>query len=230
MSVSWEIFETQIARKLNDLDHKKYSAELLLDGVNDALRAFAAAHTGIASDLELTGDGEEYEFDLPTNMVEEENAGVYAVLWELNTWLTRLEYWPGQAWPNSVRSTSSQPLGYILWPQGKISFSRIPEEDQVVTLHYVAYYDEVADEDSLIAVPGWALEAIKLYVAAVALEPASTKAGALGQFKSRREAGEPEDNPLLRLAEHYMKRYYEILAAHQLPQYSKLQPLEERYG
>lgn len=226
MAVTWDVFKSQIARKLNDPEHKKYSADLLLDGVNDALCAFAAAHTGVASDVDVVGDGETYEFDLPADMIEEENAGVYAVHWEQNTWLSRLEYWPGQAWPSNVRSSSSLPLGYILWPQGKVSFSRIPALDQVVTVHYVAYYDEVLDDDTVITVPRWALEAIKLYVAALALEPASTKAGALGQYKSRREAGEPEDNPLLRLAEHYMKRYHEILAAHQLPQYSKLQAPE----
>jgi len=225
MSVTWGVLKGQIARKLNDPENKKYSEEVLADAVNDALLAFAASHTGVASDFDLEGDGETYQYDLPPDIIEEEGAGVYAVHWEENTWLARLEYWPGEAWPNTERSMSSNPMGYVLWPTGKITFSRIPADEQVVTIHYVAYYSEVANDDSLIAVPKWALEAIKLYAAATALEPASTKAGALGQYKSRREAGEPEDNPLLRLAEHYLKRYYEILAAHQPPQYVKLQPV-----
>jgi hypothetical protein len=228
-SVTWATLKAQIARKLDDTSYRTYSEGLLLDAVNDALEAFAAAHTGVASDIELTGDGTTYEFDLPSDLIEEEGAGVYAVHWTQNTWLTELEYWPGKAWPNSTRSTSSNPLGYILWPQGKISFSRIPKASQAVTIHYVAYYAEVVNDDSTISVPRWARSAIKHFVCAEALEPGSAKASKLGQYKSKRESGDPEDNPLLRLAEHYMKRYYEVLAAHQPPQYTKLQPHEGRY-
>ena len=223
MATTWATFKAKIARKLDDPTYKKYSETLLLDAVNDALAAFAAAHTGVASDFAITGDGSTYEFDLPADIVEEEGAGVYAVHWKENTWLTRREYWPGTAWANTSRTTTSNPLGFVLWPQGVINFTRVPVSDQAITVHYVAYYPEVADDASSITVPRWALEAIKLYVAAVALEPASTKAGTLGQYKTRREAGQPEDNPLLRLAQHYIKRYYEILAAHQPPQYTKLQ-------
>jgi len=230
MTVTWATVKEQIARKLNDPTHKTYPEALLLDAINDALTAFAAAHTGVASDFGITGDGETYEFALPWDIVEEGGAGVYAVHWKQNTWLTRLEYWPGESWADTARSATSNPFGYILWPQGKISFSRIPADEQVVTVHYVAYYPEVSVDASVITVPRWALEAIKLYSAAVSLEPTSTKAGKLGQYKSRREAGEPEDNPLLRLAEHYMKRYYEILAVHPPPQYAKLQGREVSRG
>ena len=175
-SVTWATFKAQIARKLDDTSYRTYSTDLLLDAVNDALEAFAAAHTGVASDIELTGDGTTYEFDLPGNIIEEEGAGVYAVHWEKSTWLTRLEYWPGKAWPNASRSTSSKPLGYILWPQGKISFSRVPTASQTVTIHYVAYYAEVVDDDSTLTVPRWARSAIKHFVCAEALEPGSAKA------------------------------------------------------
>ena len=230
MSVTWATLKTQIGRKLKDPSHSKYDEDLLLDAVNDALVAFAASHTGVASDFPIDGDGSTYEFDLPADIVEEEGAGIYAVYWTENTWLTKLEYWPGRAWSSTSRTTTSSPLGYIMWPTGKVSFSRIPANAQAVTLHYVAYYPTVVGDSSLITVPRWALEAIKLYAAAVSLEPASTKAGNLGQYKSRREAGQPEDNPLLRLAEHYLSRYNEILAAHQPPQYSKIQPVGDRYG
>jgi hypothetical protein len=226
MSVTWATLKIQIARKLDDPTYKKYSADLLLDAVNDALAAFASTHTGVASDFEITGDGETYEFALPDDIVDAEGAGVYAVHWKDQQWLPELEYWPGQVWTSSARSTTSTPLGYVLWPQGKVSFSRIPVADQAITVHYVAHYPVVAVDLSVITVPRWALEAIKLYATAVALEPSSTKAATLGQYKSRREAGEPEDNPVLRLAERCMKRYFEILAMHSPPQYAKLQPVE----
>jgi len=79
MSITWGALRTQIARKLNDSSMATYSADILQDAVNDALNAFAASHTGVASDYIITGDGTTYVFDLPDDMVESENAGIYAV-------------------------------------------------------------------------------------------------------------------------------------------------------
>jgi hypothetical protein len=198
---------------------QKYSASILLDGVNDALRAFASAHTGLASDFTITGDGTTDTFSLPSNIVDSEHAGVYAVQWTNQEWLREERYWPGASYPSTSRSTTSVPRAYVLWPVGEISFTQVPGSGDTITVHYVAHYDDVVDTNSVISIPNWSIEAIKLYAAAVALAPASTKASELGQYKSRREAGKPEDNPLLRLSMHYMDRFYQILSTHPMPQY-----------
>ena len=230
MSITWQAFRTQIARKLNDADMQRYDAELLLDCANDALLAFAASHTGVASDFPVTGDGTTYTFDLPDDIVDAGNAGVYAVQVPNQEWLREEKFWPGVRWPSTARSTTSKPKAYVLWPTGKISFTQIPAASASIIIHYVAYYPVILTTDSVITVPVWAREAIKLYAAAVALEPASTKAGQLGQYKSRFESGKPEDNPLLRLSEHYMRRYYSLLQAHPVPQYRLLHSLERYNG
>lgn len=220
--MNWATLKAQIARKLDDPTYNKYSEDLLEDGVNDALAAFASAHTGIASDFEITGDGSTYDFDLPDGIVESEGKGVYAVHWEKNAWLKELEYWPGKAWKSSSRSTSTVPKAYVLWPRGKISFTRIPDSGQAITVHYVAHYPIVSGDTTEILVPRWAREAIKLYVAANALEPTATSTGDLRRWNKQRDSGNPEDNPVLQLAHHYMQRYYDILAQHPAPQYDKL--------
>ena len=226
MSVTWANFRAQTARFLNDESYQKYSQALLMDGVNDALRAFASTHTGVMSDFEINGDGTVYTFALPSNIIDPED-GVYAVQWADQEWLRREFYWPGNRWPSASRTTSSSPRAYVLWPTGHISFGQVPSDGDTVTVHYVAYYDVVDSDSSVISVPNWALEAIKLYVASEALGPGFIKAGQLGQYKSRREAGKPEDNPLLRLAEHYMVRYYQILSAHPAPQWRLVHPMGE---
>lgn len=230
MSITWSTFRAAIAQKLNDPTMGRYGPELLLGCANDALVAFAATHTGVASDFTVTGDGTTYTYDLPEDIVEAGNAGVYAVQYPDQEWLREEKYWPGVRWPSTARSTSSRPKAYVLWPTGKISFTQIPVASASITIHYVAYYPAVVDTDSVITVPVWAQEAIKLYAAAAALEPASTKAGQLGQYKSRFESGKPEDNPLLRLSEHYMHRYYRLLQAHPVPQYRLLHGLERYSG
>lgn len=224
MSTTWGVMLGQIGRKLNDESHATWSEDLLRDCVNDALRALASTHTGYASDFDITGDGSTWQYDLPSNIVQTPDAGVYAVLWdsEENAWLKELDYWPNTAWESSTRSSSSNPLGYVLWPQGKISFSRIPADGQEVTVHYVRHYYEVTSSSTVINVPTWALEAIKLYTCAAALEPMGVKTGKIARFKTRRESGDPEDNPVLLLVRHYMDRYHEILRSHSAPQYALL--------
>ncbi len=224
MSTTWSVLLEQIGRKLNDESHATWSEDLLKDCVNDALRALASTHTGYASDFEITGDGTTYQYDLPSNIVQTPDAGVYAVLWDQDesAWIEKLEYWPGTAWESSTRSTTSNPLGYVLWPQDQISFSRIPESGQEIVVHYVRHFNEVVGGATVINVPTWALEAVKLYACAVALEPMTTKTGKIARFKTRRESGDPEDNPVLLLVQHYMDRYDRILRAHSAPQYALL--------
>jgi hypothetical protein len=229
MSVTWATLKAQLQRKLDDNSGRKYDSDLLMDAVNDALAAFAATHTGVLSDFEITGDGLSKTWDLPDDIVDEEGAKVVAVHWKQNQWLTALEYWPGESWHSASVTTSSRPLGYVVYGT-EIRFSRIPSDGQAVTVHYVAHYPEVEDDDSAITVPRWAREAIKCYAAAVALEPASVKASNLGQYKDRTESGSPEDNPMYKQAEYFMRRYDYILSKHQPPQYDRLFPIVRDTG
>lgn len=220
-STTWTILKAQIGRRLNDESHAKYGAALLLDLVNDALIHFASVHTGLASDFTLTGDGSTYVFDLPSSLVDTEHAGVYAVQWTEQEWLREVPYWHGMRFPSSDRDTSSSPKGYTLWPYGKISFGRVPGSGDSIILHCVVHYPTVTVDGSYILVPFWAREAIKCYVCAEALGPGSVKAAQLRQYQSRREAGRPEDNPLLKRADRFALRYYQILSEHRVPQYKQ---------
>lgn len=218
-SVTWSTLKSEIGLRLNDTAHSKYSATLLLTLVNDALRHFASVHTGLASDFTITGDGTTYTFDLPQNIVDTETAGVFSVQWTDQEWIAEDRYWQNRKFPSTSRDTSSQPLRYILWPVQQISFTRVPGNGDAVIAHYVAYYPDVIDDTSVINVPVWAREAIKCYVCAEALAPGAVKASQLRQYQSRREAGNPEDNPLQRQSESFAKQYYQRLAEHRPPMY-----------
>lgn len=209
----WAELRQQVARKLNDEAGRRYSNELLMDAVNDALRAFAASHTGMVKTAIIVGDGIQTSFPLPEDIVDTPDAGVFAVEWEPGHFLKKLEPYPG---------TKFYGLGYSLMPDATIRFTRAPALNQSVVMYYVAYYPPVTEDNSEIPVPQWALEAIKLYTAAVALDTYVAKASNLGQYKSRRESGEPEDNPLLELARYYFQRYNTILALHPAPQYERM--------
>jgi len=224
---TWSDLKPQITRKLRDTTGAKYSDDLLIDCVNDALVAFAADHTGVATDTEYEGDGSTYQYDLPDDLVDVQSAGVYAVQWEGNKWIPKIGYWPGSLWSSSSRTTTSRPRAYVLWPSGKISFTQIPRSGITVTVHYVAHYPDIVDDDSVVGVPRWAREPIKLYAVARALEPLALSTGDLGRWKSTDDAGTPEHNPLLRMTEHFMRQYWEKLSRQTPPQYAKLMPVPE---
>lgn len=226
-SITWADFKPQIARKLKDTEYSKYSETLLMDCVNDALAAFAADHTGVATDTTVTGDGSTYEYDLPDDIVDAEGAGVYAVHWEKNRWLSEIDYWPGRSWKSTTRSTSTKPRAYVLWPTGKISFTRIPDDDQEITIHYVAHYPEVTSDETAITVPRWAREPIKLYAAARALEPSALATGRVRQWGSKEDSGNPVQNPLMDMAQYFIKQYWEKLSRQTPPQYAKMMPEPE---
>ena len=229
MSKTWSTLRTEIARKLNDPSMATYTAAMLLDAVNDALSAFAASHTGVASDVTLTGDGTTYTFDLPTDMVDSENAGIYAVQWKEQEWIYPERFWWRVKWPATERSTTSKPKAYVLWPRGSISFTQIPGSGDAIILHYIAYYEEVLVVGDIIDVPRWAFEAIKCYVCSVTLSAAFAKSANIRQWNQREDSGEPEDNPLLRLAKYYMTRYFNLLTMHPEPQYNQdIQPEDYR--
>lgn len=223
--MDWLRFRAQIGRKLSDPDHRKYQPDLLVDCVNDALQNFASSHTGVPREFLITGNGDNSQFPLPEDLVEEEGAGVYAVKWNTDSsWLKEEVYWPGSAWASTRVTSTSQPLKYVLWPVNSITLTRVPKDGQRITIYYVGHYDDIVDDQSLITVPKWAREAIKMYTCAVALDPVSAKAANLGQFKSKREAGHPEHNPLLQQAKYWLARYHELLLQHATPTYSLLQP------
>jgi hypothetical protein len=230
MSVTWGTFKASLARRLGDTTYDTYSEALLKDAVNAALEQFATLHTGVASTFDLSGDGSTYEYSLPSDIIESEGACLYAVHWKDQIWLRRIEPFPSTEWPSTKRSTTSRPAGYMLWPASKINLTRTPEDGQTVELYYVAHYPEVVDDDTLITVPRWAREPVTLYCMAIAAESIAMDTGELAQYKSRRDSGDPEDNPLLRLAEHYIKRFYHLLSMHPVPQYAKTMPVEPTYG
>lgn len=209
MAIQWAVLRDRIARKLNDPSYQKYSQQLLMDAANDALRHFAAHHTGVEREASLTGDGTTDTFPLPTDVVDTYAGGVYAVKWSDGNFIRETTHWPSDS-PNPE---------YILWPRGYIKFTETPSNGATITLYYVGYYTEITDDSTVVEVPNWAIEAIEYRTMAGALDPGIVKRAELGQYQSRREAGGPEDNPLLRAAEYFLKRYDKLLDSFRAPQY-----------
>lgn len=207
--MNWGSLKTIIGRKVNDPSATKYAASLL-DNANAALRLLATTHTGLASVSDYTGDGETTQFPLPGNCVERRVHGVYDTVYDV--WLTKVTFFPGN------------PLdeGFYVWPNGYVNFSPAIPSASVFRMHYVAYYPEIVDDSSVIAVPDWAIEAITMYAAGRTLEDYASQMAVLGQFRTRVDSGNPEDQPILQLSKRYIEQFYELVNQHPVAQYDFL--------
>ena len=208
----WSTLKLQIGRKVNDPTATKYE-DSILDNANDALRLFATIHTGVASVSTITGDGETTQFPLPENCVdsgENQVIGVYNS--DDDLWLAEVRFLPNE----------ELKTGYYLWPQGYINFNPYISDGEEYDVHYIAYYNVIDGDDSTIDVPQWAIEAIKLYAAGRTLEDAASKMALLGQFRTKVDSGNPEHQPILRLAEGYIKQFWDIIDQHRAPQYDMM--------
>lgn len=214
MQKSWATFRAQIGRKVNDPSLQKYS-DAITDNMNDALRLLASTHTGVASISTITGDGSTTAFSLPSNTIESDDQasiqGVYDST--ADVWLKKVDFFPGENLED----------GYYVWPSGTINFSPAIPEDREIKVHYVAYYDEVADDESVLDIPGWAYEAVKLYTAGRVLEDPVSQLSLLANFRTRVDSGNPEHSPILKLSKYYIQQFWDILNAHPAPQHDKFQ-------
>ena len=205
----WSELKVQIGRKVNDASLTK-NALSILDNANDALRLFASMHTGVASVSDITGDGETTQFPLPSNCIdsgENQVYGVYDVTGD--KWLTEVSFFPN----------THLEVGYYIWPNGYINFNPFITDTYIYRVYYIAYYDVIVDDDTVINVPQWAYEAIKMYAAGRTLEDQASTMALLGQFRTRVDSGNPEDQPILRLAQGYIQQFWDIINSHRAPQY-----------
>lgn len=80
-----------------------------------------------------------------------------------------------------------------------------------VEVSYLGEYTWVSTGTDIIPGPRWLEEALLHYVVSRALSQRATSSGNISQWDTKVDSGNPEDNPLLRLAEHYMKLAESVL-------------------
>lgn len=213
MRVTWGTFKYEIARIVNDKQATKFANDLLAC-TNDALRLIASVHTGVASIYTIIGDGATASFPVPENAVEAPEGvrirGIYDTYNE--EWLTEVDVLPG----------NSSYEGYMVWPDGVIKFDPAPTSDREYSVYYVAYFNPIDTDDSVIDVPRWILEAIKLYSAARVLQSPVSQLALLANFRTKVDSGNPTHNPMLDLSKYYMEQFWELLNAHPAPQLERL--------
>ena len=111
---------------------------------------------------------------------------------------------------------------WILSPTGSITFLETTESD--ITLHYLAnwYVPTSDDNDDLILEPPESLKTgLLFYSTAYCLVPGAQSSGETGQWKTKIDSGNPEHNPLMKVA-NWLIKWAEIEWSRQ-PQYQRAQ-------
>ena len=81
-------------------------------------------------------------------------------------------------------------------------------------LVYHSYYPRVKDDNSWVRVPEWSLEACTVYSAMQAVTQEMMRDARYRKFISKEDAGNPQQNPFIPVAEWLRKRFYEIVNSH----------------
>jgi hypothetical protein len=187
-----------LGRTLDDEDptNPAHSVNVRVDGLNAALRAFAA-HRPVESKATF---GTVDSFTLPANCyriaaivaVDEDGSAVSlsaATVGNPGEMFGEDSYW---VWGTTVHL-------------GKTYVSS--------TLYYHAYYSVASISTTDIPVPTWAMDAIVYMAAAHCLVPNMTSRARLGAFNDKADAS-PIQNSLIQASNWYISQFDRIVAAH----------------
>lgn len=213
MPYRWSDLKAKITRALDDTARAEtetptWSNDELLDYINYALVAFAD-HTAQAKTYEYKATAAVSTVVLPEDFLK------IGPVWFPNRRLIkpiRLE--PGLLFSSTTVTTSSLPIGFYEWPEGTLNLTRELGGGETLTVYYWAHWDEVVGDDSLLSVPVWAREALHWYCLSRAMAKPGIQAAQLGQWKTRRDLGEPESNPAKAFAKYCEEKYEEVLSRH----------------
>lgn len=170
-----------------------YSDDLLLDSVHAAYDAILPYVWKPMTEA-LAGDTQ--SFTLPSDLYE-----VQAV-WDskLNTYIDPAILAPGEP------SASETGNAWYEYPSGTLNlYNAIGSSGG--TLYYAATWSKPTQDADVLEVPDYTLTGIIYYGASYSTLNKAAAAARLGNYKTRQDSGNPEDNPLLTYSSFLLKRF-----------------------
>ena len=145
-------------------------------------------------------DGATMVFDLPDNVYSVD------VVHVTNTgFIEEYKAMPGVGLPSSNAKLAYRVRGT------QLVFNSAPSNS--FTVYYNSYYAKLVEGGS-VGVPRWAEEALAHYAASSALSGKSAGSASIDQWDQQWDSGNPEHNPLARMAEQFYERYIQVVHAH----------------
>lgn len=208
-----EDLTARVLRLLGAVDTDTYDPALLIDGINAGLEAILPWTPNTAT-YQLTGDGSQTVFALPTDLYDLEAV----VVNETGEILHRANLTPGAIHGENISGTND----WLLYPNDQITFSKAIPNNNLYDLFYLAYWEELDITDpgeTTVAIPRSSELGVVLYAAAYTIWPAAVGAAEYGTFKNRVDSGNPEHNPMQKAANYLLGLFQQEMNRH--PRYQK---------
>lgn len=109
-------------------------------------------------------------------------------------------------------SATSRPDSYYEYPSGTLNFRVAVPLASELRIGYYAYWTPIVLPGDDLGVLPWMEEALHWNVIAQAMAKPAQQMALLRQYQTKRDAGSPEDNPLLAYANYCRKQYERILS------------------
>lgn len=207
MSLTWGDYRTKIRRSiLKDPNAKTWTNDVLSDICQWAQDTFCA-HTALPTSYTYTSTAR--QLDLPDNVFSEiEKTGkLFFIADEDGT----VNVVPPLY---NLDTQDVQNLAYTAW-NNQITFNATPDAGKIVLLYFAHYPAPVSDSD-LILLPRWSLNAVSHLIGALAHTPEAVQSAGIDRWKTREDAGYPDDNAL-RAQQQWMLKVYDN-ELHRYPQ------------
>ena len=201
---TWASLDSDLDLFLGDADRTAYPEPLRRSAYNRAAEYFASTHTAVFRSVTATGSSyaEGTIVAYPSDLVELPRGGVSVLNADTSSsyFLQNTE----QIIPGQQVDTGGV---YVELGDGIY----LPGKQTTVTLWYYASYTPVADATTPVTVPQWADWAVLNLAMAYLLYPGMMNQQTLRQFQTRRDAGQPEDNPPRAQAKFCLDIYFQVV-------------------
>lgn len=200
---------------INDIDGVVYTSAFLMDAINAALDAILPWQPKLGLST-LTGDGTTTTFSLPTQCYDID-AIVARTSGEA---ISKFVFAPGSIFG---RLTTTENLWFYA-PDNKVTFANPITSGELYDIHYLQPWAKITDDSMLldaIEPPDWTVPAMVIYATSQLLIAPSLDTSTLGQYKTRVDSGDPEDNPLQRSITYLLKLFTQEMNRH--PRYQRSQ-------
>lgn len=190
MATDYGDLKQRVLYMLEDPAGDGVTEEQLLGACYAALDAVLPWYPKAAS-TSLIGDGSSRSFDLPVDFYEVEAV----VLDETGLILPKAVFIPGQYIGENIQQDND----WILFPSGKISFSKPIDGGATYTLYYSAIWGKpptTNPDGTALETPDFLLTGLTFYMAAYLNAPGASSTASVRRFATRVDSGNPEHNPM----------------------------------
>lgn len=193
---NWAAINTELGIFLDDSTATAYPAANRIASFNRAQQFFAVTHTADIKTATPTLTAK--QFSVPSDLIEIAGIKVQDVNSLDWRWLEPITIFP---------ASEPREQGYYI-SDGKITV--LDEDIQGTTILYYTGYTSIASDSTTLSLPFWAEWAVMNLAMAYILYPYMVGVADLRRWQTKREAGDPEDNPPRRQAEYFWDIYKKI--------------------